>query len=190
MFFLIFSNANVVFKDQELIKKFYTLIKALLITKQIQIINQKKFVVIALDLGKKVFIKYVVYLSSIIMIFLAQDSQIALLITKKVVIFAKYLDYINVFLKKSAIELFKHFNINKYTINLELSKQLLYGLIYSLRSIELEILKTYIEINLVNSFICLSKFFVKDFIFFVQKLDSNIHLYINYCGFNNLIIKN
>lgn len=55
---------------------------------------------------------------------------------------------------------------------------------------ELEILKTYIKTNLVNNFIKSLKFFTNTLIFFFQKLNSSFSLYINYCGLNNLIIKN
>ena len=51
------------------------------------------------------------------------------------------------------IELSKYTKIIDYTIKLKKSKQLSFGLIYNLKSIELEIFKTYIKINLVNSFI-------------------------------------
>lgn len=57
------------------------------------------------------------------------------------------------FLKKMAIKLFKYFDINKYIIDLELSKQLSYKLIYSLRQVELKIFKTCIKVNLANGFI-------------------------------------
>lgn len=59
---------------------------------------------------------------------------------------AKYLDYINVFLKKSAVKLFKCSKINKDLIDLEPDKEPSYKLIYSLKPIELEILKTYIKL--------------------------------------------
>ena len=51
------------------------------------------------------------------------------------------------------MELPKNFKINKYAIELEKSKQPLFGSIYSLESVELKTLKTYIKINLTNSFI-------------------------------------
>lgn len=38
---------------------------------------------------------------------------------KKVTVLKKYLDYANIFLKKSAAKQLKHLNINKLTINLE-----------------------------------------------------------------------
>lgn len=109
---------------------------------------------------------------------------------KEITVLEKYLDFFNIFSKKLVIELPKYFDINKYAINLEFYKKLPYRPIYSLGLIELETLKTYIETNLINSFIHLSKFFAKAFIFFVEKLDSNFYLYINHYGFNNLTIKN
>lgn len=63
-------------------------------------------------------------------------------------IFSKYLNYTNVFLVNLTIELLKYNNIKDHVIEMVKGKQLLYGLIYSLDSIKLEILKTYIEIYL------------------------------------------
>ena len=68
-------------------------------------------------------------------------------------ILAKYFDYSNVFSAKNVTELLKYFSINNNTIKLEKNKQPPFKSIYSLGSIELEILKTYIETNLANDFI-------------------------------------
>ena len=70
--------------------------------------------------------------------------------------------------------------MNKYIIELDENKQPLFGLIYSLKSIKLEILKIYIKTNLINSFIQPSKFFAKAFIFFDKKSNKSLHLYVNY----------
>ena len=51
-------------------------------------------------------------------------------------------------------------------------------------------LKAYIKINLAKSFIRLSKLLVGVSIFFDYKLNGSFCLYINYCGLNNLTIKN
>lgn len=51
----------------------------------------------------------------------------------------------------------KHAKINKHTINLEIGKQLPYELIHNLKPVQLDTLKTYIEINLANGFIRTSK---------------------------------
>lgn len=75
-------------------------------------------------------------------------------------------------------------------IDLELCKNIFYSLIYSLKSFKLETLKIYIKINLINSFIWLLKFFAKDFILFVQKLNNSLSLYLDYQELNNIIIKN
>ena len=55
---------------------------------------------------------------------------------------------------------------------------------------ELGTLKAYIETNLANGFIILSKLPARAPILFDQKSDSSFQLYINYQGLNNLTIKN
>lgn len=76
-----------------------------------------------------------------------------MLLAEVVSVSKKYTNFINVFFKKSAVILLNYLNINNYVINLESSKQLLYRLIYSLSSVELKTLKTYIKANLANKFI-------------------------------------
>lgn len=100
------------------------------------------------------------------------------------------MDYTDVFSKKSTKELLEYFKINKHSINLEPDKQLPYEPIYSLGSVELETLKTYIEINLANSFIHLSKFPTGAPIFFGRKPDGSFYLCVNYWILINLKIKN
>ena len=78
----------------------------------------------------------------------------------------KYFDYSKVFLVENIVKLLEHIEINNHAIKLEKSKQPPFSLIYSLRLIELETLKTYIEINLANNFIWPSKFSVGIPIFF------------------------
>ena len=65
----------------------------------------------------------------------------------------QYSDYSNVFLTEYTTELLKNTGMNKYIIKLEECKQPLFGPIYSLRSVELEILKTYINFSRANGFI-------------------------------------
>ena len=69
----------------------------------------------------------------------------------------EYSNYSNIFSVKYTIELPEYIEINNHTIKLEEDKRLPFGPIYNLGSIELEILKTYIEINLANNFIRLFK---------------------------------
>ena len=65
-------------------------------------------------------------------------------------IFLKYSDFANIFFPELAIALFKYTKINDYAIELIVKQQPLYGPIYSLKLIELKILKTYIKTNLAN----------------------------------------
>ena len=109
---------------------------------------------------------------------------------KKVTVSAKYLDFADVFLKKSANVLWKQTEINEYAIKLEKGKQPPYRPIYSLGPVELKTLKTYIEINLGNGFIKALKSLADALILFVSKLNSSLHLCVDYSGLKNLTIKN
>lgn len=80
--------------------------------------------------------------------------------------------------------------IIKHTIKLEKGKQSLYGPIYSLELVKLEILKTYIKTYLRTGFIWPSKSFTSTLILFDEKPDNSFHLCVNYRGLNNFIIKN
>lgn len=110
---------------------------------------------------------------------LAQEAQIAWLIAKKDNIQFEYLNFVDIFLKQSATKLFKHFDINKYLINLGPDKQLYYDPIYSLELVKLETLKTYIKTNLANGFIWPSKSPAKASILFIKKPNSSFCLYID-----------
>ncbi len=105
-------------------------------------------------------------------------------------VLSKYADFADVFLLKLAVELLEHTKINDHTIELVDNWQPPYSLIYSFGSIELEILKAYIENNLANIFIKLSKSSVKAPILFDKKSDRSLRLCMDYQDFNNLIIKN
>ena len=80
--------------------------------------------------------------------------------------------------------------MNKHVIELEKNKQPFFGPIYSLGPIELETLKIYIETNLANGFIWLSKSSAGAPILFDRKPDRNLRLYVDYWGLNNITIKN
>lgn len=107
------------------------------------------------------------YLGRKILIHLVCKVQIPLLVAKKVTILTKYLDFLDIFSKKSTVELFKYFDINKHLINSKLNKQLSYNSIYNLKLVELKTVKTYIKTNLANNFIYLSKSFVGAPILFI-----------------------
>lgn len=86
------------------------------------------------------------------LIYLSLKVKINILIIQNIIIQVKYLDFFNFFIKKLVAQLSKKTNINNYTMNLKIDKQLPYKSIYSLILVELKTLKIYIMINLVNSF--------------------------------------
>ncbi len=102
----------------------------------------------------------------------------------------KYAYFADIFSLKLTIKLSKYIVINNYAIELIDNEQPLYSSIYCLGLMELKILKAYIKNNLANNFIRPSKSLAGTFIFFDQKPDGNLRLYIDYQGFNNLTIKN
>ena len=93
------------------------------------------------------------------------------------------------FLAKNAAELLENTGINKHTIKLKRDKQLPFRPIHSLEPVKLEILKTYIKINLANGFIRPFKSSVGALILFDRKPDRSLRFCINYWGFNNITIK-
>ena len=97
-----------------------------------------------------------------------------------IIILVEYSNYDNIFLVKNLVKLLEYTKINDYTIKLEKNKQLFFRLIYSLKLVKLKILKTYIKINLANSFIQLFQFYISKFILFDQKPDKNLCFCINY----------
>ncbi len=103
---------------------------------------------------------------------------------------SEYTDFVDVFSPKFAIELLEHTRINNHAIKFVNDWQPPYGFIYSLESMELETLKTYIENNLVNDFSKSSKFPVRALIIFNKKPNGSLRLCVDYWGLNNLIIKN
>lgn len=74
---------------------------------------------IILNPTKKSFMIYVSSLDATKLIHLAQKVQATLLMTKEVIVLKKYLNYANVFLKRSAMELLKRLDINKLVIYLK-----------------------------------------------------------------------
>ena len=121
-----------------------------------------------------------------------QKIQIAALIADKapVTVSTDDSDFENVFSKKSAVVLPKHTKINTYAINLEKDKQPLYGLIYTLGLVKLEILNIYVKTNLANSFIRLSKSPTGTPILLDKKVDKSLWLCVDYWRLNNITIKN
>ena len=102
----------------------------------------------------------------------------------------EYSDYSNVFSTEKAAELPENTGINEHAIKLEEGKQPSFWPIYSLDPVELETLKTYIEINLVNGYIRPSKSPAGAPILFDRKSDGSLRLYVDYRSLNNITIKN
>ena len=201
MFFLKISKTDVAFDKKTLMWKSYTIKNVLPIIKQVQLVDPKKFVKVALDTDSKTFVMHVAIQKHKKMIIdparkaqiKAQSAaQVKDLIFDKVPteVLVEYSDYSNVFSIENAAELSEYTKINNHAIELEEGKQPPFGPIYSLGLIELETLKTYIETNLANGFIRPSKFSAGAPILFYKKPDRSLCLCVDYWGLNNITIKN
>lgn len=146
----------------------------------------------ALNPDEKVFVIHVATITSEMAIHLVHEAQIALLKGKKalVTVPAEYSDFADVLSEKLVRVLPEHTEIKTHTINLKKGKQPPYRPTYSLGLVELKTLKTYIETNLVNSFIYPSKSPAGTLILFDQKSDESFCLCVDYQGLDNLTIKN
>ena len=152
--------------------------------------GKKEFAAAALDPEHETFVVNVASLSSTP---LEARLQIPGLIVKKAPskIPTEYSDFADVFSPDLASELSKQTRINNYAIErVNDCQQPPYRSIYSLRLVELETLKTYIETNLANRFIRPSKFPDSALILFDWKSDGFLRLCVNYRSLNNLTIKN
>lgn len=107
-----------------------------------------------------------------------------------ITIFTKYSDYIEVFLSKLITKLSEYIGIKNHVIQLKNDNRPFYGSIYSIVSMELELLKDYIKINLANNFIRPFKSLVRTPMFFDYNPNKIFCFNDNYCSLNNLIIKN
>ena len=205
--FLKLSNADVFFNEETLMWKSYITNKALPTIKQVQLVNPKKFVIAALDADSETFVVHVAIRECEEMAMdpdkkaqieaqsgaqIQDGAQIGALLFDKAPteIPAKYSNYSNVFLAENAAELLENTGINEHAIELKEGKQPSFRLIYSLGPVELETMKTYIETNLANGFICSSKSPVGASILFDRKPDGSLYLYIYYWDLNNITIKN
>lgn len=81
MVFLVFSNANVLFADWELIWRFYITAKVLPTTKQVKRIHKKELAKVALDKGFKTFVIHIIILEALITKIIIYFSQTALIIS-------------------------------------------------------------------------------------------------------------
>ena len=147
-----------------------------------EIIDKREFVVATLNADNETFVMHVAVLaeSMTMPIHTSCQAQVAALTSEETGIPAEYSDFSNIFSSDSAAELPEHTGINDHPINLLDNKQPPYDPIYSLGPVELETLKTYIEVNLASGFIRPSKSPGGAPIPFVRKKDGSLRLCINY----------
>ena len=191
MFFLTLSGVNIDFLGRELRWRTYTTKKARPTNKHVELVDKKEFATAVLDLESEIFVVYVASISSITLlsfsllelhVYLFRKPQVFGLIIKEapIKIFTKYSDFADIFSPDLASKLSKHTGINDYAIKLIDNQQPPYGPIYSLKSVELKIIKAYIEINLANEFIKPSKSPANTSILFDQKSNGFLQLCVNY----------
>ena len=188
MLFLTLSGADIDFLSQELRWRTYTTKEVLPTTRRVELVDKKEFAFAALNPEHETYVVHVTSLD----VHPSREPQISGLIAEEapIKISAQYLDFVDVFSPDLATELPEYTEINTHAIDLEEDKQPPYGPIYSLGPVELETLKTYIETNLANSFIRLSKSPAGGPILFDKKPDGSFCLCINYWSLNNITIKN
>ncbi len=189
--FLALSNANFQFDAEKFTWRSYTIVEALPTSSRVKPIDKREFAKAALDENLKTFVVNISALEATT-IHPSRAAQIAALQWDKVCIEipAEYSDYGDVFSSDLAMELPENTGINELVIELLDGKQPPYKPIYTLSPVELETLKTYIETHFKTGFIQPSKSPVKAPILFDKKPDGTLHLYVDYRGLNNLIIKN
>ena len=179
----------------------YTIEKTLPTIRRNKLVGKKEFATAALDPESEIFVVHVALLSSNVLpsssplefdVYPSRRPQVSGLIAEKALtkVPAKYSDFADIFSADLVSKLLEHTGINKHAIELVNGQQPPYGSIHSLGPVELEILKAYIETNLANRFIRLSKPPAGTSILFNRKLDGFFRLWVNYRGFNNLTIKN
>ena len=154
--FLKISNANVSFGKKTLTWRTYITNKALSTTKQVQIVDPKKFVIVALDINSETFVVHIAICEQeVIPVYSEKQAQVGVLLFDKapIEISTEYSNYSNVFSAENTAELPENIEMNEHAIKLEEDKQPPFGPIYSLKLVELETLKIYIKTNLANSFI-------------------------------------
>ena len=113
----------------------------------------------------------------------SRRPQISGLIAKKapIKVPAEYLDFADIFSPDLASKLPGHSRINDHAIKLvDDCQQPPYEPIYSLKPVELETLKAYIQTNLANGFIRPFTLPARPSILFNSKSDGFLRLYVNY----------
>ncbi len=175
---LAMSNADIDFQARDLQWRSYTIGEVLSTTRQFELIGKKEFVAAALDPEHEAFVVHVAALSVDLgnEVHPSKRAQMAYLKADKAAtkVPSKYAYFIDVFSPRLATKLLKNTGINDHTIELMDDWQPLYGPIYNLELVELEILKAYIENNLANSIIRPFKSPAGGPIIFEKNLDGSL----------------
>ena len=100
----------------------------------------------------------------------------------------QYADFIDIFSEEEACALPPHQTYN-HVIQLELDTKVPWGPLYNMSELELKVLHDYIDDMLQKGFIHPSKSPVGAPVMFAKK-DSSLHLCVDYCGLNRVMIKN
>jgi hypothetical protein len=101
---------------------------------------------------------------------------------------SKYLEFSDIFFENEVRQLSKH-ESHDYVIETKKNSSMS-DFIYNLSLIELKVLKSYIEDNLIKDFIISSIFSSSVFILFIKKKDNELRLCVDYKSLNVIIIKN
>jgi hypothetical protein len=101
---------------------------------------------------------------------------------------SEYLEFSNVFFENEVRQLSKH-EFHDHAIKTKENSSMS-DFIYNFSFIELKVLKSYIEDNLIKDFIISSVFFSSVLILFIKKKDDELRLCVNYKNLNVVIIKN
>ena len=188
--FLTLSGVDVDFSGRELWWRTYTTKKAFPTTRRVELVGKKEFATAMLNPEHETYVVHVRSVSSItslnsfslkLDIHPSCKPQMSGLIARKTLtkVSAKYLDSTDIVFSDLASELPQNIKINNHAIALVNSKQPFYGLISSLKPVELEILKAYIKTNLANEFIRPFKSLTGIPILFDQKSNGSLYLCID-----------
>ena len=191
--FLTLSGANIDYSGRKLRWRTYTTEEALPTTRHVKLVGKKEFATAALDPEHETYLVYVASLGfPPLDVHPSQRSQMFGLIAEEAPtkVPAEYSDFADIFSPDLASKLPEHTGINDHAIKLVEGQQPPYGSIYSLGLVELETMKAYIETNLANGFIRLSKSSADALILFDRKSDGSLQLCVDYQGLNDLTIKN
>ena len=125
MFFLKISNADILFGKKIFTWKFYTINKALLITKQVQIVNLEKYVIAELDVNSETFLMHVtIWEQEKIPVHSKKQAQVGTLLFDEAFteVLAECSNYNNVFLAENIAEFLEKTRMNEHIIKLEKGK--------------------------------------------------------------------